>query len=56
MIRGVSETETQQVLDNKPPYELAFSRIRLPTWDPDKEVFMIMAIRQQHHLNIKNDT
>jgi hypothetical protein len=47
LMKGVSEAEIEDILDNKSPYELAFSGIRLPSWDPGKEVLMLMAIRQQ---------
>jgi hypothetical protein len=47
MIKGVKENETKEILNNEPPYELAFSGIHLPSWDPDKEVLMLLAIRNQ---------
>jgi hypothetical protein len=48
MMKGVKEDEIDNILDNKAPYELAFSGIHLPTWDPNKEVFMLLAIRKQY--------
>jgi hypothetical protein len=45
--------EIDAILTNSDPYQLAFSGVRLPTWDVDKEVFLIMALRKQylHHNN-----
>jgi hypothetical protein len=54
MMKGIQEGEIQDMLENKSPYELAFSGIRLPTWEPDKEVFMLLAIRQQNITQNKN--
>lgn len=55
MMKGVKEDEIEDILSNKSPYELAFSGIRLPSWDPDKEVLMLLAIRQQHSQKNDND-
>jgi hypothetical protein len=48
--RGISDDEVEQISANVAPYELVFSGITLPTWDAEKEVFLIMAIRD---LNLK---
>jgi hypothetical protein len=47
MLQQVPEQEINDIMANKSPYDLAFSGINLSTWDPDKEVFLIMAIRDQ---------
>jgi hypothetical protein len=44
----VNEEEINDILINKAPYDLAFSGINLKSWDPDKEVFMLLAIREQY--------
>ena len=48
LLKGINEEEIEDILSNKPPYELAFSGINLPSWDPDKEVFMLLAIYHQY--------
>jgi hypothetical protein len=48
LIKGLKEDEIDNILANKSPYELAFSGIHLPTWDPDKEILMLLAIRKQY--------
>lgn len=50
-MRDVSDDEIKQIISKQSPYELTFSGIHLPSWEPDKEVFMIMAIREQFKLN-----
>jgi hypothetical protein len=48
MTRNIPEhDEIKAIIEKKEPYELAFSGINLPTWDADKEVFMVLAIRDQ---------
>jgi len=57
IMKVVDEDDIEDMLDNKEPYELAFSGINLQTWDPDKEVLMLLAIRTQlaPRSNTKND-
>lgn len=57
LLRGISEQEVDNIMEKKPPYSLAFSGINLPTWDPETEVILIMALRNQHHnsQNINHD-
>ena len=45
MKQGVTNEEINSIMMSRSPYELAFSGIQLPTWEPTKEVFLIMAIR-----------
>lgn len=47
MTRNIPEHEIKAIIEKKEPYEMAFSGINLPTWDADKEVFMVLAIRDQ---------
>lgn len=46
--KNLADHEIEDILNNKDPFQLAFSGVHLPTWDVDKEVFLIMAIRGQH--------
>lgn len=55
MIKWVKEKEIKEIMNNKPPYELAFSGIHLPSWDPDKEVLMLLAIRNQFTQKLNNN-
>lgn len=47
MIKSVPEAEIDRIMSKQSPYKLAFSGVHLPSWEPDKEVFMILAIRSQ---------
>jgi hypothetical protein len=56
LIKGIQDEEVEDILANKAPYDLAFSGIQLKSWDPDKEIFMLLAIREQFkHNHNKND-
>lgn len=46
-MRSVPDAEINRIMDKQNPYELAFSGVTLPSWDAEKEVLMIMAIRNQ---------
>lgn len=53
--KGIDEKEITTMCLSQEPYELAFSGIHLPTWDAEKEVFLLLAIWEQYkHIN-KND-
>jgi hypothetical protein len=47
MIRDIATDEIDKIMLNQTPYELAFSGVHLPQWDPDKEMFMILALKDQ---------
>jgi hypothetical protein len=49
--QGVTTDEANDMLDNKTPYEFAMCGSHLPSWDPGKEVFMLLAIRNQYNTN-----
>jgi hypothetical protein len=51
LLQGISDQEITEIMDLQAPYELAFSGIHLPSWDADKEVFLIMALRAQKQPN-----
>lgn len=55
LMRGVTDKEVDDILQNKDPYQLAFSGIHLSSWGADKEVFLIMAkgINSKKHNRIK---
>jgi hypothetical protein len=55
--QGLREPEVATILSKQTPYELTLSGINLQGWDVDKEVFIIMAIRNQITTNtvIQND-
>jgi hypothetical protein len=46
MMKGIPDKEINDIMENKHPYDLAFSGISLLNWDADKEVFLIMALRE----------
>jgi hypothetical protein len=46
-LRNITDNEIDDIMEKKAPYELAFSGVHLSTWDAEKEVFMILAIREQ---------
>jgi hypothetical protein len=46
--KNVTHQENDDIMNNKDPYQLAFSGVHLASWDTDKEVFLIMAIRDQY--------
>jgi hypothetical protein len=48
MIKGFSEDEIKDIMNNREPYGLAFSSINLQSWDADTEVLLIMALRSQY--------
>jgi hypothetical protein len=48
LMRDIPETEVENIMQNNEPYQLAFSGIHLQSWDAEKEVYMIMAIREQY--------
>jgi hypothetical protein len=50
-LKNVPEEEIDDMMERKPPYELAFSGVHLPTWEADKEVFMLLAFRDQFKPN-----
>ena len=52
---GIHEKEISKMCSSQAPYDLAFSGIHLPTWDAEKEVFLLLAIREQYKNNLKND-
>jgi hypothetical protein len=55
-MRSVPLDEIEQIMAKQQPYELALSGVQLPMWDADKEIFMILAIREQFtSKNNKND-
>lgn len=45
---NVLQEEIETILNKREPYQLAFSGVHLPTWDVEKEVFLILAIRAQY--------
>lgn len=45
--KGIPRIEIDDIMAKKSPYELVFSGLHLPSWEVDKEVFLIMAIRSQ---------
>lgn len=45
--KQLTDHEMEDILNNKDPFQLTFSGVHLPTWDVEKEVFLIMAIRGQ---------
>jgi len=53
--KGISSDEFEAIRNNETPYELAFSGITLSTWDVDKEVFLILAIKNQFQPKPTND-
>jgi hypothetical protein len=48
---GISEEVITKIISNAPPYELVFSGAQLQTWQPDKEIFYIMALLESNKLN-----
>lgn len=52
---GVPVSKVDHIMANKSPYELVFSGIHLPSWEVDKEYFLIMALRAQSSTITDND-
>jgi len=55
--KGLLESEIEAMCASQSPYELTFSGVHLSSWDTEKEVFLLMAIRNQYHTTLvtKND-
>jgi hypothetical protein len=50
LLRNIPEAEVDDIMQQKAPFDLAFSGVHLPTWDAEKEVLMISVIREQYNL------
>lgn len=53
--KGIDEEEIEVMCSAQAPYDLAFSGAHLPTWDVNKEVFLLLAIREQYKQINNND-
>jgi hypothetical protein len=42
--QGIDDNTIQDIMENKNPFELVFSGIHLPTWNTEKELFLINAL------------
>jgi hypothetical protein len=42
--QGIADNTIQDIMENKNPFELVFSGIHLPTWNTEKELFLINAL------------
>jgi hypothetical protein len=42
--QGVDDKTIQDIMENKSPFDLVFSGIHLPTWNTEKELFLIKAL------------
>jgi hypothetical protein len=50
-MKEVSDEDIEDMMGQQKPYELAFRWVHLPSWEADKEVFMLLALRDQFKPN-----
>jgi hypothetical protein len=52
---GINEDTIVEIASKAPPFELVFSGIWLQTWNPDKEMFYIMALVESNKISNKTE-